>query len=280
MSILWTKRKNDIDSIEVNIGSDDSTLDLKAIREAKGLTLESMVSSTRVSLSTLKAIERQTFELLPEPVYARAFIGVYAHELGIDGEEILSRYDVYLAGLEPDENRNKILKKLAQKKGHAKFWIWLVIASCVIICIGFFSFYQWSQDGGQAMRDLTPVEDVKQAGELQGVSDDMPAAPEQESIAVEEVEIQDSSERMTKPGNDEVISAEAEGDDSTRKTEEADATDISNVEDIQDTAHVIGEDIHLEKENVQSAEGSAQQEITDQQSVAAVQPPPSDAENR
>ncbi len=262
VSAVMDKKENDIDSIEVKISSENPNLDLKAIRESMGLTLEGMSSSTRVSLSNLKAIENQTFELLPEPIYVRAFIGTYARALGIDGEEMLSRYDTYLEGLEPNENHNKILKQLSQKKSYTKFWIWLAIATCVIAAIGVFSFYQWSQDGSQEMKEPAPVGEVETAGELQGAPGDVLAVPEKDDVAAEEGEFQDSSGDAPAPEND-GMSTEENG--KILDTQDSDSTDSSDADDIQKTAPVVGDDILPKEEGAQSEEKVDQPKIEVQQ---------------
>ena len=230
VSAVMDKRENNTDSKEVNVSLENPTFDPKPIRESMGLTLREISSSTRVSLSNLKAIENQKFGLLPEPIYTRAFIDAYARALDIDGKEILALYDKYLEGLEPDEDQNKILKKLAEKKHHTKFWVGLVIASCVIVSTGSFYFYQWSTDDSREMKERTPVEEIENAGEIQDFSGDVPA-PEKDGITTEE-------------------------DDKILETESSDlsgSTDIPDVDDIKDTGQ-IEEDSQPEVEGEQPKE--------------------------
>ncbi len=177
ISTLWIKamdkKENDIDSKELNVSLEESTLDLKSVRESRGLTLKDISFSTRVSYSNLKAIEEQKFKLLPEPIYARAFIGAYASALDIDGKKIFSLYDKYLEGLEPDENEIELLKKLARKKSHTGFWIWLAIVSCVIALIGFFLLYQWNKDDHREMKEQPPVGEIhNSSGNVSAVEKD------------------------------------------------------------------------------------------------------------
>ncbi|HOO89409.1 MAG TPA: DUF4115 domain-containing protein [Syntrophales bacterium] len=263
------KRENDIDTIEVNVSSDDPVLDLKAIREAKGLTLEELTSSTRVSPSNLKAIENQQFDKLPEPIYAKAFIDTYARALDIDSNEILSRYDKFLVNLAPDENRHKLLKKLAPKKSHTKFWIWLVIASCVIVCIGVFSFYQWSQDGGQKIQQLASVGEIKPAGGIKDTTVEVPSAPEKEAATIAENDLQDSSAEMAAPENEGI---DTEGDGNEPEVQETDVVDSSDADTIQDTAPAIAEEVPSKEGGAQPVEEGPQQESTDQQEVTVQQP--------
>lgn len=234
VSTVMDKKGNDTDSKELDVSLEKSTLDLKAIRESMGLTLRSISSSTRISPANLKAVENQKFGLLPEPIYTRAFIGAYARALDIDAEKILSLYDKYLEGLEPVENRNELLKKLAGKRHHTKFWIWLAIASCVVVLTGFFYLYQWSKDDRREMTELAPVEKIENSGEAQDFSVGVPA-PEKNGIT-------------------------AEGDDKTPEAESPDlsgSTGIPDVNDIKETGRVIEGDRQAEVEGEQPKEEAA-----------------------
>lgn len=178
---------NDIDSDDVNVSSDPPCLDLRAIRENAGLTLGDISSSTRVSSANLQAIEGQRFELLPEPIYARSFIRAYAGMIDLNSKDILSLYDHYLKGLEPDESRNEILKKLAENQKPSTRWVWLVIASCAVVLTCFFFLYQWSKNGVQEIKAPAPVAKVESAGEKRDLSVNAPApGPDSSGVIVEE----------------------------------------------------------------------------------------------
>ncbi|MDD5722936.1 MAG: DUF4115 domain-containing protein [Syntrophales bacterium] len=143
------KKEQDIATEETGVVSEESTLDLRAIRKSKGLTLKDMSSSTRISYQNLKAIEEQTFELLPEPIYARAFIDMYARVLDVDVKKILPLYDTYLKSLEPDEDKYAVLRRLTVKKRNLQFWISVVIVLGVMALVGFFYLYQAGTDHDQ-----------------------------------------------------------------------------------------------------------------------------------
>jgi cytoskeletal protein RodZ len=76
-----------------------SALDLKAIRESKGLTLKDIFKMTRISVVNLEAIENNDLHLLPAPVYTKTFIKTYARALGVDSKNILARYAKHLESL-------------------------------------------------------------------------------------------------------------------------------------------------------------------------------------
>lgn len=164
------EKEHDSTTEDVDVSSEkpeEATLDLRAIRQSRGLTLKDVSSSTRISPQNLKAIEEQRFELLPEPIYARAFIDMYARVLDVDGSKILSLYDTYLKGLEPDEDKYEVLKRLAAKRRHLEIWLWLIIVSGLMILIGAFYLYQWSTGDRQAAKEMAPAGQVEVAGEPQ-----------------------------------------------------------------------------------------------------------------
>ena len=70
--------------------------ELKAKREALGLSLADLFQRTRISVAYLQAIENNDFHLLPVSVYTKNFIKTYARALGIDNKPILINYEDYL----------------------------------------------------------------------------------------------------------------------------------------------------------------------------------------
>jgi len=71
----------------------DTGSQLRAAREAQGLTLDQAFKGTRIKTSFLEAIEANQFDALPGPVQARGFVRSYANFLGLDGEHLASALD-------------------------------------------------------------------------------------------------------------------------------------------------------------------------------------------
>jgi cytoskeleton protein RodZ len=70
---------------------------LRALREAKGSSLEDMARSTRVGIRHLEALEEERLADLPSPVFVRGFIRAYCGFLREAPEEALGHYET-LAG--------------------------------------------------------------------------------------------------------------------------------------------------------------------------------------
>jgi cytoskeletal protein RodZ len=70
---------------------------LRALREAKGSSLEDMARSTRVGIRHLEALEEERLADLPSPVFVRGFIRAYCGFLREAPDEALAHYEA-LAG--------------------------------------------------------------------------------------------------------------------------------------------------------------------------------------
>src|SRR3990172_9862216 len=90
-----------VQSLQENSGrsSGEGGIDLKALREARGLTVNDIYQATRISVVNLESLEKGEFQHLPPPIYTKAYINAYAKLLDIDAKQIIIRYDKYLAAV-------------------------------------------------------------------------------------------------------------------------------------------------------------------------------------
>ena len=65
---------------------------LKTARLAKDITIDYIVSETRISKHVIAQIESENPTNLPEPVFLKGFIKAYAEIVGLDPEEIIKLY--------------------------------------------------------------------------------------------------------------------------------------------------------------------------------------------
>lgn len=75
-------------------------LELKRARESRGLSLDEVVETTKISRRNIVALEEGNCDHLPHPVYAKGFIRSYARLLGLDGEELAMVVDQEMTELE------------------------------------------------------------------------------------------------------------------------------------------------------------------------------------
>ncbi|MNS12191.1 cytoskeletal protein RodZ [compost metagenome] len=70
----------------------DLSLLLKETRQRYGLTLEDVAQRTYIKLPYLEALEDGRMDALPAPVYTYGYIRQYAKLLGLDGGELVARF--------------------------------------------------------------------------------------------------------------------------------------------------------------------------------------------
>ena len=65
---------------------------LRASREARGLSIDAVAHTTRVQPRILAAIERDDLSAMPPRPFGRGFVRAYAREMGLDGERTAHDY--------------------------------------------------------------------------------------------------------------------------------------------------------------------------------------------
>ena len=71
----------------VNVGAR-----LREAREKKGISLRQIATTTRISMMSLEALERNDLSRLPGGIFTRAFIRAYAEEVGLDPEGLIQDF--------------------------------------------------------------------------------------------------------------------------------------------------------------------------------------------
>ncbi len=65
---------------------------LRRAREQRGLTLQQLADSTKISVRTLDALERNQLSKLPGGIFSRSFVRNYAREVGLDPEAAAAKF--------------------------------------------------------------------------------------------------------------------------------------------------------------------------------------------
>ena len=66
--------------------------DLKKLREKIGVSLDEIYEATRISISTIKAIEGNDFENLPSTLYLKNFLRAYASLVKLEPQMVIDGY--------------------------------------------------------------------------------------------------------------------------------------------------------------------------------------------
>ncbi|HOV78697.1 MAG TPA: DUF4115 domain-containing protein [Bacillota bacterium] len=135
---------------------------LKKAREERGLTLEAVEEETKIRRKYLQAMEEERFQILPGPIYAKAFLKNYARFLNLNVEEIMESYKNLFSPETPAENTEKAEpeKTPANIRKKPRYWLYPVIAAILAGLV--FSFYygalgtgRYNKTSGEAGRQTT-----------------------------------------------------------------------------------------------------------------------------
>ncbi len=74
---------------------------LSQARRKKGLSLEEAAAATKIKMEYLRALEAEEYAALPSPAYARGFLKIYAHLLGLDYGSLNQLYERVSGSPEP-----------------------------------------------------------------------------------------------------------------------------------------------------------------------------------
>jgi cytoskeletal protein RodZ len=69
-----------------------SVLGLANIRRKRGISLEQIAATTKISMRSLEAIERGDFRKLPGGIYNTSYIRQYARAIDYDERDLLAYY--------------------------------------------------------------------------------------------------------------------------------------------------------------------------------------------
>jgi cytoskeleton protein RodZ len=146
----------------------EDTLDLRSLRETRGLTLDYVFQATKISVKNLEAMENGDFHLLPPPVYTKAYFKSYARLLEVDEKLIAGRYEKNLA-----VSARAVEEEIDEIPENNSFFSQKIIinaASVLVLCVlGFFSYWYFNSPVTDVALDSTlamnskdkPVTDVK-----------------------------------------------------------------------------------------------------------------------
>jgi len=77
---------------------------LRKQRELRGIELDAISSTTKISTRMLRALEDEHFDQLPGGVFNKGFVRAYARQIGLDEEEAVADYLAALRGDQPRQS--------------------------------------------------------------------------------------------------------------------------------------------------------------------------------
>ena len=114
---------------------------LRREREMRGITLDEITESTKISRRHLEALEKEHFDQLPGGVFNKGFVRAYARFLGIDEDQAVADYST--ASNEQPEPENKFPLEIHEESNRelnprrSKFPLIFAVAALVGVLVGY-----------------------------------------------------------------------------------------------------------------------------------------------
>lgn len=133
---------------------------LKTLRTEKGLELKTISAETKIATSTLRLLEEEAYDKLPDNVFVKGFLRSYAGVLGASPEPIIQNF---LAGRHHFNEALRYEASLA--KSNRSPWPWLILAAGLLVCILYIaiSAIKAPSTGSTPETDVSRVEKSVQA---------------------------------------------------------------------------------------------------------------------
>lgn len=132
-------------------GAADFGTSLRHAREARGLTLQELAVTTKISARALGALERNEPGKLPGGIFSRAFVRAYAREVGLDPESTVARF---VAAFPADSGASGIPPPaLADAEGFerhrrtAEAAVRILGAAAIVVALGLMGYAWWQRSG-------------------------------------------------------------------------------------------------------------------------------------
>ncbi|MFO7876125.1 MAG: DUF4115 domain-containing protein [Desulfovermiculus sp.] len=109
---------------------------LKEEREKQGFSLEDIQQKTKISISSLEAIEEGRVNELPHPVYTKGFIKNYAQCLGLNADEVAASF-AQKAGIDEEfeDEADYVHNELTPVRRKSKWPLISILVSLVLLAV-------------------------------------------------------------------------------------------------------------------------------------------------
>lgn len=229
---------------------------LRLERERLALDEKEVADQLHITMHYVKALESNSYEKLPGAVFAKGYLKSYAVLLGLDVEDLMSRYDEIAHQQKADSEQERRLLRARKKKDRNKPF---VIISLIAFVAGFLGLWLANSYFGEESVSEVPstAKSPSGAGSAEDLRPALPQAVEEQvttqpqlSLEVETEEASTQQLTRTSPTLEEVVAAletlgdvdsgNVKGVESLESGEGSEAESTPSLEDLTTALQALG----------------------------------------
>jgi cytoskeleton protein RodZ len=123
---------------------------LRREREMRGITLDEIAESTKISRKNLESLEKEDFDSLPGGIFNKGFVRAYARYLGIDEDQAVADYASNSHEAPPPEDQFPLeIHEKPDRKLNPRVPRWPLIGAVAAIMVIGIGYTVWAKKGRQ-----------------------------------------------------------------------------------------------------------------------------------
>lgn len=134
---------------------------LQRVRLERGLDEKAIADHLHITVHYVKAIEGDKYEKLPGVVFAKGYLKSYAKFLGLNPEEILASYSVFLEAHQQTGVQEQLTERRASRNRNAQWGVASVV--CLVVLIGAALYFSGPEqpESAESARTTTPANTIE-----------------------------------------------------------------------------------------------------------------------
>ncbi len=197
---------------------------LQQARKSRGFTVEHISSRLRLSMKVINALENDSYEELPAPIFVRGYIRSYAALVGLDANKISESYSQLVQSTDASISLDAAhLGPISRNSSSDKrSWFLPLVSIALVICLGVIIWFSQSSETEQTDNE-EPVANENMSStflnpSIEPMQSDVaePGQPSLAAVAAPEVETPPTS-----GSNIDTVTAEAQVADSAEEMPQA-----------------------------------------------------------
>src|SRR5579875_1838411 len=168
-------------------------------REMRGITLDEISNTTKISVRMLEALENENFSKLPGGIFTRSFIRAYANYLGLDEERVMSEYQIAApSNGEQDLSRFGASSNQSRSKPGVPVLTWTI---AVLLLAGGYGIFRYGHRSTEVPVSFGNPSTISSAPHAAAVAPSLPAGSPPQVLAPDTTSAPSSSSAISTTPN-------------------------------------------------------------------------------